>query len=440
MVAILTDKLKRRMLDDLVADFNDSASYYFIGLGRAEIWNDSDVIVAPANTTREVRNFQNSLQGVKQIADLAYVAPRVNWSAGSIYSAWDDNQPGYPTNGYYVVTASNEVYICIQQGRNSQGIVVPSTVEPTGNTIVAFTTADGYVWKYLYSINSFQASRFLSANYIPVPFIDSANDNIEQLQKNVQNAAINGQVSRIVITNGGTGYSVAPTVSIIGDGDSATATSIISGGSVVRVNMTNNGNGYTNASVKFSSGTAAARAVISPAGGFGADARNDLKSTAIMLNGRPDGVEGGELLVNQDFRQIGVIRNIKVDGSESDFTQTAGIALRKLTFEPGGTQFTPDTIIVGGTSLAKGYIDQIDSAASVYYHQSETTGFGTFQSGEALTAQNLAGATVGGSAVLDSDLPATVNKYTGSVLYIDNRSAIIRSSGETQDIKIVIQL
>lgn len=440
MVAILTDNLKRQLVDNLIADFNDSANYYFIGLGRSEVWNDSDIAVTPSNSVADARNFQNSLQGVKQVSDISYVVPRVNWSAGSIYSAWDDNQVGYPTNGYYVITGSNDVYVCLQQGRNAQGVVITSTVEPTGTTTSAFTTADGYIWKYLYTITAFNANRFLAANYMPVTYIDSATDAIEQLQKAVQNAAIPGQVSRIVVTNGGTGYVSPPTVTIVGDGDSATATATISGGSVVKVDVTNRGSGYSVASVKFSTGSASARAVLSPAGGFGADARNDLKSTAVMINSRPDGTEGGELLIDQDFRQIGVIRNVKTAVTDSDFTGTAGTALRKLTFQAGATLFTQDNLIVGSTSGAKAYIDQVDSSAGVYYHQSETTGFKAFQLGESLTSQNLAGTTVGGSAVLDSDLPATVNKYSGSVLYIDNRSAIIRSAGEIQDIKIVIQL
>lgn len=440
MVAILTDNLKRQLIDDLVADFNDSASYYFIGLGRSEVWNDSDIATTPTNNVVGVRGFQNSLQGVKQVTDISYVVPRVNWSAGTIYSAWDDNQVGYPTNGYYVVTGSNDVYICLQQARNAQGVVTTSTVEPTGTLTSAFTTADGYTWKYLYSISAFDANRFLAANFMPVSYIDSATSAIEQLQKSVQDAAIPGQVSSIVVTNGGTGYVSAPTVTIVGDGDSATATATISGGAVVKVDVTNRGSGYNAASVKFSTGSATARAVLSPAGGFGADARTDLKSTAVMLNSQPSGVEGGALLIDQDFRQIGVIRNIKTDDTDSDFAGTAASALRKLTFQAGGTLFTQDNYIVGGTSGAKAYIDHVDSSAGVFYHQSETTGFKAFQSGESLTSQNLAGTTVGGSAILDSDLPATVNKYSGSVLYIDNRSAIIRSAGETQDIKIVIQL
>jgi hypothetical protein len=130
----------------------------------------------------------------------------------------------------------------------------------------------------------------LTANFMPVQFIDSAENPNQTLQKSIQDAAVPGQISGIAITSGGTGYvSAPPTVSIIGDGDSATATATMSGGAVVKIEMTNRGSNYTYASVNFSSGAATARAILSPLGGFGADPRNDLRSSALMFNGRPDG-------------------------------------------------------------------------------------------------------------------------------------------------------
>jgi hypothetical protein len=109
----------------------------------------------------------------------------------------------------------------------------------------AVTLGDGYTWKYLYTIGAVPASRFLTANFMPVQFIDSAENPNQTLQKSIQDAAVPGQISGIAITSGGTGYVSAPTVSIIGDGDSATATATISGGAVVKVEMTNRGSNYT---------------------------------------------------------------------------------------------------------------------------------------------------------------------------------------------------
>lgn len=448
-MAIVTDTMKKIVAEQIIRDFDSANNHYFVGLARSQVWSDSDIVVTEVNTLRDQTQFRQNLQGVKQIADISMVIPRYNWSSGTIYSAWDDDQVGYPTNGYYVITALNQVYICVQSGRSTSGAIVPSVVEPTGTAATLIKTADGYIWKYLYTLTALQASRFLTANFMPVRLIDSAMNIFEQLQKDVQDAAIAGQVSRIVLTSGGTGYTSAPTVTIVGDGDSATAQAFVFGGSVVRVLVDSNGSGqfkgqgYNQANVMFSGGGgtgAAGRAVLVPRGGFGADPRNDLKATAVMLNGRPTDTEAGVLLIDQDFRQVGLLRNIKVLATDSDFVQNAGSALTYLSFNPGAIAYTTDNIIVGSTSGAKAYIDFADSAAGVYIHQTETTGFGTFQVGEGLTAQNLSGAIGTGAAVLNSIVEPTINKYSGDILYLDNRAAIVRSSGETQDIKIVIQL
>lgn len=447
-MAIITDTLKKQVALQLITDFDSDQNYYFIGIGRSQIWNDSDVVVPEANSPREVRQFRNSMQGVKQIEDVSMVVPRVNWISGTVYGAWDDAQVGYPANNYYVITSLNQVYVCLQPGRSASGSLVPSVVEPTGTSTTLIKSNDGYIWKYLYTLSSLEVNRFLAANFMPVRYIDSATNVVEALQEAVQNAAVPGQVSRVVVTSPGTGYTSAPTVTISGDGDSATATAVVFGGAVVRVQMDSNGfgqirgTGYNDASVTITGGGgsgATARAVMSPAAGFGADPRTDLKSTALMLNARPNGTEGGELLVTQDFRQVGIMRNVKKTATDSDFTASAGNALTYLTFTPGATPFTTDNIIVGSVSGAKAYIDLSDSTAGVFIHQTETTGFKSFSPGEALTAENLLGAAVTGAGVLNTIEAPLVNKYSGELLYLVNRAAIIRSDGETQDIKIVIQ-
>lgn len=434
----------------LKTDFDSSGTYYFIGLGRSQIWNDSDIATTPTNKIATERDFRQNLQGVRQIADISFVVPRVNWSSGTIYSAYDDDVVGYPTPNFYLINSANDVYICVQQGRTSAGAAVASTVEPTATTSTLIKTIDGYIWKHLYTIGSYSASRFLAGNFMPVQFIDSADSNnpiSEIAQKNIQNAARVGQVLGVAITSGGSGYTSAPSVTISGDGDSATATAIISGGAIVNIKMDSNGSGqikglgYNQASISFSSGAATARAILSPKAGLGANPIIDLRASNIMMNGRPNGTETGELLINQDFRQVGILRGVKkLNLADSDFTAGAGTALTKLRFNGGATAFTTDNFIIGGTSQAKAYIDFADSAAGAFIHQTETTGFRRFQVGENLSATNLAGAVTTGTAVLASFDSATINKYSGDLLYIDNRAAITRSAGETQDIKLVIQL
>jgi len=82
-----------------------------------------------------------------------------------------------------------------------------------------------------------------------------------------------GVVDSVLITNGGTGYTTAPTVALTGGGGSgATATATIESGSVTGVTITNPGTGYTSApSVGFTGGAgtgAAATSEINTVEGF----------------------------------------------------------------------------------------------------------------------------------------------------------------------------
>ncbi len=54
-----------------------------------------------------------------------------------------------------------------------------------------------------------------------------------------------GQVLGIEVTNGGSGYTSAPTVTIHGDGQDANATATVSGGAVTAITMDQNGSNYT---------------------------------------------------------------------------------------------------------------------------------------------------------------------------------------------------
>jgi hypothetical protein len=93
-------------------------------------------------------------------------------------------------------------------------------------------------------------------------------------------AATAGQIKQIKITNAGSGYSSAPTITITGDGASATATATVSGGNITAITITNTGSNYTQASITVSGGggsSGAVKAIISPPGGHSSSAVDELQ-------------------------------------------------------------------------------------------------------------------------------------------------------------------
>lgn len=435
MVATITEALKRSLLNDLYQNVLGDSDTYYIAIGRSEQWNDSDVETTPTNTSSDVRDFRLRMQSIKIAEDVSYVIPRNNWTSGTIYSAYDENVVSHPDTPYFVITDENNVYACVQRSRNSDGTLKASTVKPTGTSDSYFTTSDGYVWKYLYSVTTANAFKYLSANYMPVQYIDSAGDAFEILQKAAQDGAVPGEILNIVITNAGTGYTSAPTITIEGNGTGATATATVSGGQVKRITMTARGSGYEYAKVNISgAGTgAAARVNIGQPDGFGANPIVDLKAKALMFNSKPDGTESGKFIIGNDFRQVAILKNPK-DYSGTLFTGNSAIALKKLNVVDG-SGFSVDETITGSVSGAQAIIDYVDSN-DIYYHQNPTTGYLTFDS-DIGSNVSISGNSSQLVSIVDS---ADVDFMTGDIIYLENRAPIVRDENQTEDIKTIIQL
>jgi hypothetical protein len=462
MAAIITDSFKKQIVQTVFDEvsFPDSASThrYYIGIGRSEQWDDSENIPTVTDTPRTIRNLRAGLQSIKSANDVTFTIPRYNWSSGAIYSAYDDALASIPAvNSYYVLTEDNQVYVCLQQGKSSTGAATTSTIKPTGTSTKAFKTADGYVWKFLYTLSATRANKFLSANFVPVEkILDSAtlgraHTVLEGQQLLIQDAAVPGQIIGINVTNGGTGYTSAPIVTINGDGVRAAATATVSGGTITKIELDSSadsgltmGQGYNFASVSLTGGAgsnATARVILGPDSGMGSDPRDEFKSTSLMFNTKPNGIEDSNFIVGQNFRQVALIRDPKKPTTDSDFSNSSGKVLRFLKLQATANVGFLDATITGGNSGAKALVDEV-AGDKLYFHQTEDTGFLDFQEEEGISGGGQTGTLVTEGTDADSDAFTRddVNKLSGKVLYIENRAPVTRSANQTEDIKVVITL
>jgi len=453
MPAIVTDSFKLKFAEFLFNEANSSTDSheYYIGIGKSDTYDSSDTVATPQRTLKEEREARNNLQSVKKVTGLSFVIPRYNWSSGTTYSGWQDNYVGVPSNSFYVMTEDNDVYVCLQQGKSATGSANPSTVKPSYTTAgvtegQAFETADGYRWKLMYALSASSANTFLSSGFIPTQKIniDSASANAFELQQlNVQNQSVPGAILSVEVVDGGTGYTSAPTVTFKGNGSGATATATISGGAIVKVEMDNEsagmGSGYDYASATVT-GNAKLRPIIAPKAGLGFDARADLKSSSIMFNIKPTGTESGTFNITNDFRQILLMRNLdEMDSAIAGnrYTGTSSNAQRFLTITGtiSASNFVVDEKITGGTSGVTAFIDELDSAGGnkIFFHQNSNNIAGNFTNGETIT-----GSGTGSATVSAGNEHSIVDNHSGELLYIENRARVIRSSSQTEDIKVII--
>lgn len=466
MAAIISDKIKRKFLTHVFDEatgtrIGDSDNYYYVAIGRSQQWNPAgslDAVVNPVNDEREERNFRYNAQSAKAVEAFSFVVPVDEWTANTQYSAYNDDVVGHPATTYYVKTLDNNVYVCIRTGKDSLGTVQVSTVKPDHTDTTLPIEADGYVWKYLYTISVADVNSFVTSNFMPVKkMIDSAGAADAYFgQYTVQNAAVPGQIIGYRVENGGQSYDSSDTLTVVGDGTGAKARLIVSSGVITAVEVGDSalvgtsgyptivdqmGSGYNFANVRITTSTGNDSAEIVPIfahkDGLGADAREDLRATAMMFNIKLEGdVDGKFVTGNQDYRQVGLWRN-PTDSAGVKFQGTSGTILRKITVTdpiPDGYNFASD-IKVTGDSNAEAWIDFIEDS-TIWYHQTEYTGFTPFRVGEVIS--------IGGGAFTRTvdlhHIEPDIDRFSGDVLFISNDIAQPRTGASADDIKLVIQL
>jgi hypothetical protein len=182
-----------------------AAGVYYAVIGNVNPYPNEPTPILPEDNEQflQYEAHRRFIGGKKITAeDASHVAPRYNWTSGTVYSMYRDTDEDMYERAYYVLTDQFNVYKCLY---NNKGAA--STVKPTGFSTTAFTTSDGYTWKYMYTISLGDANKFLTSVHMPVKTITSGDGSIESdRQLAVQNAAVNGSIEVIETVNTGSGY------------------------------------------------------------------------------------------------------------------------------------------------------------------------------------------------------------------------------------------
>lgn len=141
-----------------------------------------------------VRTYNNLLFG-KEIAnnDINLVTRKIVWESGETYDAYDNTVAPTDETRFYVAAqdgSNYNVYKCLKTSGD------PSTVAPSGTDLDPIDSpVDGYVWKFLYTIEEDDWAKFATTSFMPV-FENAA----------VKAAAIPHSVEVIKINDTGAGY------------------------------------------------------------------------------------------------------------------------------------------------------------------------------------------------------------------------------------------
>ena len=400
---------------------------------------------------------------------------------------------------YFVMNSDFRVYECLQNGTNPDNPNGrPSLDEPTFTDLEprsAGTSGDGYIWKYLYTIKPSDITKFESTDFMPVPVNwETSSDDAA-----VRDNAVDGSIKIVVIDNAGVGIGTADQtytkVPIKGNGSGAECTVTINSSSQVSdVTVSSQGSGYTYGSVDLVAGgvpTGTTRpelnVVISPQGGHGADIYKELGAFNVLLYSRIENdSQNPDFITGNQVARIGVVENPKAFNSSSLLSvdkATASGALKLVGSGYSSATFTADayfTQTIGAGETAAGRVVSYDQTTGVlkFWQDKSLAGFNTVGTAvtqplygfklNAFTASPSTGGNItivpstGSNLAIDTSFTGVstvinnrthflgqeftngigdpeVKKYSGNIIYVDNRPSITRSSTQKEDIKVILQ-
>ena len=260
---------------------------------------------------------------------------------------------------------------------------------------------------------------------------DLSPGDINTLQANTELLTIDGRVMAYPVISGGFGYGSDPTITIEGDGTGAAAHAIVSSGAIKKIVVDNYGSGYRwcNVTVGGSGSGAQIRGIAAPYGGHGKDPIVGMFSHTLMFytNISKDTNQGFD--VNNDFRQLGIIKNPRQFGSYGNLKNALASACYVLIGNVTGA-FAQDMLIRQG-----------DAEGPRFRIVSMTTTGMLVQSLDNAVPQvgdiflNPSSVTFSASGVT----PPTADKYSGQLLFIDNKQAFTPTADQTVTLRTVIK-
>lgn len=538
MPILLCNQARTELARSFYRDIVNENDFFYFYVSRTQVWSDEENVETPVDSTSYINESRKNVLMMRRItpSDVVLMANRYDWVSGTVYDHYDDKygqyiDPADPTQGvyaaasgatslrdavFYVMNSEYCVYKCLDNANNS-----PSTVMPTGTDTLVLQTADDYVWKFLFRVETADRNKFMTPDYIPVRKMSGVGIPLYD---------INGLIDGLTVADGGSGYTTAPVVVIHGDGVGATATATTDGDAITDITITNAGSGYSFAYVTLEdtdgtgavidvtlgaldsttpqqdveaaavSGTvdrvdivntgidyiagdviitidgdgtgaeatatvdvdgkitaitmtdvgsnytyadviiqnnigigtgAVARAIVSPLYGHGGNAQREIFADKVCVSINLDN-ETSDYFYNNDFRQLGIIKNITVYESTEYFTDLTGTTLHKITVPSDEIgYYNPDDIVHtdSGGKFVVVDVDIYTNTVSLLSHIDILA-----------TSSIITNITTGDTGLtINSIIEPDVDPKEGTILYIDNRAYIVRQQDQVEKVRTILQ-
>lgn len=208
-------------------------SVYYVFAGYHSTYPSGDSVIPEITNTVDA-GFYDPLQETvfgKRVtpSDVAILTSRYNWTTNTYYSAYRSGDILTDAQYYVCVDggASFHVFKCLDNNANTVSTIEPDVTQ-TSPDDEYYSTSDGYVWKYMYSVDSATFNKFATTDYMPVV----ANNQV------VGNA-VSGSIDSVVVSFKGSNYNTFLTNTFI-------STDLRVGGDPLKYNIASTANPANN--------------------------------------------------------------------------------------------------------------------------------------------------------------------------------------------------
>lgn len=240
-------------------------------------------------------------------------------------------------------------------------------------------------------------------------------------------------------------YRVGPKITVRGDGNQNVLAyaNTVAGGVIKIIDVVNTGNNYSFANVAITANggsSATAIAHIAPEGGHGSHPQRELFGFNVILSDTLSGNVSNTFVTNNDFRVIGVVNDPTLTANGSIAEDASYDQTTKLTLTSVSGDFLADEIIISNRNVKGRVVNFANTNAArtagvLRVANIQPNGNGTSY----LATQTITGNASSVTATIASVAEPPVKPYSGEVVYYENRTKVVRSEDQTEDVKLVVK-
>lgn len=244
----ITDYFKLHNVKQFRESINETAnSVYYVFAGSHLPYANGDTVISAVNNSVDdvLYNAYREMVFGKRVSatDVCAVAPRYNWTYGTVYTPYRSSIDLSDKPFYVCVNAVSayHVFKCLDNNNGANSLVAPDVTQTSPDDEFYSTVEDGYVWKYMYSVDATTFNKFATAEFMPVVSNTFVSGN-----------AVSGSIDVIEVSYRGSNYNTYLSNTFI-------STDLRVGGNPLKYNIANNAsannNFYVNSFLYIKNGT-----------------------------------------------------------------------------------------------------------------------------------------------------------------------------------------